>query len=122
MKKLLVLLIFTASYAHAEIYTWTDRGGTKHYTNSIYEIPEKYRDKAKVLDLGIVEKNDAASPPPAGPAQPNPPAPPPPVQQNQQAQPAPAGQRPSERRSHDGQRRMHPGRRSGTERPSGSGN
>ncbi len=116
MKKLLVLLIFTASYAHAEIYTWTDRGGTKHYTNSIYEIPEKYRAKAKVLNLGIVEKNDATSPPPVNPSQPSPPVP-------QQAQPVAAGQVPSSHQPMpERQRREHPGRRGGTERPSGSGN
>ncbi len=83
MKKLLVLLIFMASYAHAEIYTWTDKQGTSHYTNSIYEIPEKYRAKAKVLNLGIVEKNESTSP--EQNAAPQSPAP---VQQNQQVQPS----------------------------------
>lgn len=108
MKKLLVLLIFTASYAHAEIYTWTDRGGTKHYTNSIYEIPEKYRAKAKTLDLGIVEKNDnTAGQQPGSQQQPNPPSAP--LQQNPQVQPTGAAQMPQ--RTHEHQRREQPGKR-----------
>ena len=62
MKRLLLVLLFTASIAHAEIFTWTDNRGTVHYTNSEYEIPGKYRAKAKILNLGIVEKKDNSSP------------------------------------------------------------
>ncbi len=87
MKKLLVLLIFMASYAHAEIYTWTDKQGTSHYTNSIYEIPEKYRAKAKVLNLGIVEKNESPSPQQDTKSQT-----PAPAQQYQQVQPLQSAQ------------------------------
>lgn len=62
MKRLLVMLIFAASTAHGAIYRWTDSKGTTHYTNSEYEIPERYRAKAKVLDLGIEEKTGNSSP------------------------------------------------------------
>jgi len=62
MKKLLIILLFLASPAYGEIYTWKDSRGTAHYTNSEYEIPERYRAKAKVLNLGIVEKKDNSSP------------------------------------------------------------
>jgi hypothetical protein len=61
--KMLVLVLFLcgATPAWCEIYTWKDKGGTAHYTNSIYEIPERYRSKAKVLDLGIEPKIGAPS-------------------------------------------------------------
>ena len=62
MKKLLIIFLFLASTAYGEIYTWKDSTGTVHYTNSEYEIPEKYRPKAKVLNLGIAEKKDNSSP------------------------------------------------------------
>jgi len=62
MKRLLVILIFAASSAHGAIYRWTDSKGTTHYTNSKYEIPERYRAKAKVLDMGIEEKTGNSSP------------------------------------------------------------
>jgi hypothetical protein len=62
MKILLVMLIFVASSAHGEIYRWTDSKGTTHYTNSEYEIPERYRARAKVLDLGIEEKKGNSTP------------------------------------------------------------
>lgn len=70
MKKLLVMLVFVASTAHGEIYTWTDSRGTAHYTNSEYEIPVRYRAKAKVLDLGIEQKKEASSPQQNGQMQP----------------------------------------------------
>jgi hypothetical protein len=62
MKKLLVILLFLASSAHGEIYTWKESGGTAHYTNDQHEIPERYRARAKVLNLGIIEKKDNYSP------------------------------------------------------------
>ena len=71
MKKLLLVLILLASSAYGEIYTWKDSRGTIHYTNSEYEIPEKYRAKAKVLNLGIVEKKDNSSPQQSAPPQQN---------------------------------------------------
>ena len=52
MKRVLVLLLFVAVPAFGEIYTWTDARGTRHYTNSMYEVPERYRAKVKTLDLG----------------------------------------------------------------------
>jgi len=57
MKSLLFILILMASTAYGEIYTWKDARGTAHYTNSQYDIPERYRSRAKVLDLGIEQKS-----------------------------------------------------------------
>jgi hypothetical protein len=81
MKWLLPMLLFTATAAQGEIFTWKDARGTSHYTNSRYEIPERYRERAKVLDLGIEKKTDAATPPQPG--------------QLQQATPAPAQKAPA---------------------------
>ncbi|HEY6874525.1 MAG TPA: DUF4124 domain-containing protein [Geobacteraceae bacterium] len=69
MKRLLVALVFLASSAYGEIYTWTDSRGIAHYTNSMYEVPGRYRDKVKVLDLGVERKGDASAPPQGGQAQ-----------------------------------------------------
>jgi hypothetical protein len=62
MKSLLVMLVFMASAAHGEIYTWTDPRGTTHYTNSMYEVPARFRDKVKVLDYGTEQKGGTAAP------------------------------------------------------------
>lgn len=62
MKSLLVMLVFMASAAHGEIYTWTDPRGTAHYTNSMYEVPARFRDKVKALDYGTEQKGGTAAP------------------------------------------------------------
>jgi hypothetical protein len=90
MKKLLLILILLASSAYGEIYTWKDSRGTIHYTNSEYEIPVKYRSKAKVLNLGIVEKKDNSTPQHDATSQQNTPAP-----QSGQVQPAAPAQPPA---------------------------
>lgn len=45
-----------ATSAQGEIYLWKDSRGTRHYTNSAYEIPARYRAGAKVLDTGQEQK------------------------------------------------------------------
>ena len=62
MKRLVVVLVFIASAAQGEIYTWTDPRGIAHYTNSMYEVPARFRDKVKVLDYGTEQKGGAAAP------------------------------------------------------------
>ena len=56
MKKLVILLLCFASAAYGEIYTWKDARGTLFYTNSLYEIPARYRSKAKLLDVATGKK------------------------------------------------------------------
>ncbi len=63
MKKLLIILIFAASTAHGEIYTWTDSRGAAHYTNRMDEIPVRYRAKAKPLNYGDGPQSGASSSP-----------------------------------------------------------
>jgi hypothetical protein len=68
MKKLTIILVLIATSAYGEIYRWTDSKGTTHFTNSIHEIPERYRAKAKTVNLGIPEHNtDQQQPPQATP-------------------------------------------------------
>ena len=57
----LVLLLCGTTPAWSEIYTWKDKGGTAHFTNSMYDIPDRYRSRAKVLNLGIEQKADTPS-------------------------------------------------------------
>lgn len=72
MKELVaVLLLLVASTAYGEIYTWKDARGTLFYTNSLYEIPARYRARAKLLDVATGKKlpiGTAQQPPPAGSA------------------------------------------------------
>lgn len=55
------LFVFMATSVSAEIYTWTDSRGTAHYTNSMYEVPARFRDKVKVLTYDTDQKGDASS-------------------------------------------------------------
>lgn len=68
VKKLLLVWILIAAPAQAEIYTWKDGRGTTHYTNSMVEIPARYKAKAKVLDLGMEQKDGQAVQPSGQPA------------------------------------------------------
>lgn len=62
MKKfVLLLLIFSASAAYGEIYTWKDARGTVFYTNSLNEIPARYLKKARVLDVATGKKGALAT-------------------------------------------------------------
>ncbi|HIJ95350.1 MAG TPA: DUF4124 domain-containing protein [Desulfuromonadales bacterium] len=49
MKYVIVFLIFYAATASATVFTWVDFRGTKHFTNRVQDIPERYRSKAKPL-------------------------------------------------------------------------
>lgn len=56
LKKLTLLLLLIASTAQGEIYTWTDSRGTAHYTNSMYDVPARYRTRVKILAIGPESK------------------------------------------------------------------
>jgi len=108
MKILAVLLLFIASTAYGEIYTWKDARGTVFYTNSLHEIPARYRSRAKLLDVATGKKlpltagqssapptGQTAPPPPAQVAQPQPSPVPVPNQQNPAGTPPPASTQPT---------------------------
>ena len=69
MKRFLVLLlVFGASAAYGEVYTWKDARGTVFYTNSLHEIPARYLKKARVLDVATGKKAGLATAQPAIPS------------------------------------------------------
>lgn len=76
MKKLLLASLVIASTAYGGIYTWTDSRGVAHYSNSEYDIPLRYRAKARVMYQG----QTTTSPQQSGQNQPGNPAGQPPVQ------------------------------------------
>ncbi len=61
-RALLAVLVFAASAAHGEIYKWADSRGITHYTNSMDEIPVRYRARAKSLAYETEKKADAGTP------------------------------------------------------------
>jgi len=61
------LLLLSAAAAQAEIYTWQNAQGTVFYTNSIHEIPARYLNKARVLDVATGKKGGLATAQPATP-------------------------------------------------------
>jgi hypothetical protein len=63
---LLILIVF-ASPSYGMVYTWVDSVSVAHYTNKEYEIPARYRAKAKALypeagDISTPPQNVQASP------------------------------------------------------------
>ena len=68
---LVLLLVFAASAAYGEIYTWKDARGTAFYANSLNDIPARYLKKARVLDVatGKLGGLATAQPPTQPPAQ-----------------------------------------------------
>jgi len=102
MKRLLMLmLLIQASGVKADVYTWTDARGTAHYTNKEYEIPQRYRAKAKPMHIESVEsvgahQQGAPTQPQGTPstptaAAPSPPSPAPPPVARAPVSPASAG-------------------------------
>jgi hypothetical protein len=61
MKKVLFILLFTAITANGEIYTWRDGRGTAHFTNSMDDIPDRYRAKARSMNYGTDQKKEPAT-------------------------------------------------------------
>jgi hypothetical protein len=63
MKRLLVVMaLMLASSALADVYKWTDRRGVVHFTNKEYEIPVRYKARAKPLHLEAVQAGAPAAP------------------------------------------------------------
>lgn len=42
----IMVLLLTAPAAYAELYSWTDRKGTNHFTDDITKVPDAYRAQA----------------------------------------------------------------------------
>lgn len=77
MKRLLVVMLLAAtSSAQADVYKWTDGRGVAHYTNKEYEIPVRYKARAKPLHLEAVQAGAPAPSPTSTPQQAAPAQPP----------------------------------------------
>jgi len=63
----LAALIMCSSPLYAQVYTWTDKAGTQHFTDDRGAIPAKYRNKAVALNR-FDDTDDA--PRPAKPQEP----------------------------------------------------
>ena len=51
MKKLFFIVLLTATVAHAEIYKWTDKEGTVHFTESLGEVPADHRKSTQPIEM-----------------------------------------------------------------------
>ena len=61
MKNLLLfLLLLMASSASGEIYRWRDGAGVFHFSNSLDDVPLRYREKVKVMNYDQPQKGGAA--------------------------------------------------------------
>jgi len=75
MKRLLaIMLLMLASSAQADIYTWKDSRGIVHYTNKEYEIPARYKARAKPLNIEAVQAGGPSTTTTQPGATPQPPA------------------------------------------------
>ncbi|GAM08009.1 hypothetical protein OR1_00279 [Geobacter sp. OR-1] len=109
LKTSIAFCLLSAATVNAEIFTWKDNKGVSHYSNSMYDVPVRYRARVKTVNLGIEEKGDnkqqqAAAPGSAPDAATQPmAAPPSPQPQISPNAPANTGNRPARRprRSHD---------------------
>jgi hypothetical protein len=80
LSMVILTIMLSASPTLATVYMWRDSAGISHYTNKEYDIPARYRAKAKALypessDTGKTQPNGSMVPAPASPAPPAPPAP-----------------------------------------------
>lgn len=66
MKLIFFIFLFTTSVAYAEIYKWSDKTGVVHFSNSMDDIPARYRARAKSMNYGSDQKAEF----PGGQAQP----------------------------------------------------
>src|SRR6478609_10811655 len=60
MKQYLMILLtltltFSFSATHAEVYSWVDKDGKKHFGQ---EVPKEYAKKSKVIDVKSVNSMD----------------------------------------------------------------
>ena len=71
MKKIFFIVLLAATVAHAEIYKWTDKEGTVHFSESLGEVPADYLKSTQAIEMDTNEvtvKDKTASPaiPPQG--------------------------------------------------------
>ena len=67
MKKLFLFLLcagmfFLANQALAKLYKYVDDNGVVHYTNDPYSVPEKYRQRLKLVEKQILKEREITHP------------------------------------------------------------
>ena len=62
MKVIAIILVFVATAAYGEIYTWTDARGAANYANRMDDVPVRYRAKARSLNYGVDPQVGASLP------------------------------------------------------------
>ncbi len=88
MKSLIIAILLVSSPAFGTVYRWNDSAGIAHYTNREYDIPDRYKSRAKAL---YPEAGDSRTGSPAGSGeQKTPNVPPAPVAAVQQPAPTPS--------------------------------
>lgn len=65
LKYMLPALLLAAVPAQGAVFMWKDSAGIAHYTNKEYDVPARYKAKAKVL---YPDASDARSVPPGNTA------------------------------------------------------
>jgi len=61
---LLIGIMIMAGAVHAADYEWTDSQGGVHFTDNLNNVPAKYMDKVRKLDLKpVIQKEDQTSQP-----------------------------------------------------------
>ena len=53
MKKLFLAILLATTVAQAETYEWIDKEGTVHFSESLPEVPAKYRNSAQPTGVDI---------------------------------------------------------------------
>ena len=61
MKGLILFMLLMTTAAHADTYKWIDNEGTVHFTDSVGEIPAKYRENAKQLGTDMLHNGEEAA-------------------------------------------------------------
>jgi len=63
---LLIGLMSIAVAAHADIYEWTDSQGGVHYTDDLHNVPAKFKNKVRKVEVQpTIEKGSGGAPPPS---------------------------------------------------------
>ena len=75
VKIILLGVMLISSPAQGMLYMWRDSAGISHYTNKEYNIPERYKARAKAFypeatDTGQSQPDSAKAPSPVVPSQP----------------------------------------------------
>ncbi|HEX2769685.1 MAG TPA: DUF4124 domain-containing protein [Geobacteraceae bacterium] len=61
MKELILIMLLVTTVAHADTYKWIDGEGAVHFSETVGEIPTKYRESAKSLGMDTLRNSKDAA-------------------------------------------------------------